>query len=297
MHSAEAPEVEIVLEVGDELGSAPVWDIETGTLWWVDVLGRRLHRLQTGENTHETFPLPTLAAAFALSGNKSVVLATMEGFAHFDTVSEQLTVIARCAPDGLRMNDGKCDAAGRFWAGTTQRGPGALSGSLFVLDTDGSVRRFLDNIVALNGPAWSPDGTVMYFTDTPTRTIDRVEFDLERGVLGARELLVHVPDLIPDGFAVDEEGCLWVALFGSGRIGRFSPSGEHLADVPLPTENPTGCAFGGVDRRSLYITTARVGGGRSGIDYGPLAPPPAGALLRVDAGVRGLPMYRYGLGG
>jgi sugar lactone lactonase YvrE len=190
------------------------------------------------------------------------------------------------------MNDGKCDAAGRFWAGTCPTGPGAPPGALFVLDTDGRVSRALDDIGVSNGLGWSPDGTVMYYTDSATRTIDRVEFDLDRGLLGAREPLVHLPDGIPDGLAVDEEGYLWVAVFRGGQIRRYSPSGEQCADVRIPTANPTSCAFGGADYRSLYVTSAR---SESGVSIEPALPSPAGALFRVNPGVRGLPMHRYGV--
>ena len=186
-----------------------------------------------------------------------------------------------------RTNDGACDAAGRLWVGTMaldERSPvaGALSGRPRL-----SVTTILTGTTISNGLGWSPSGTRFYFIDSPTCRVDVFDCDLATGTLENRRpfAAVEVEGAVPDGLNVDAEGCVWVALHGGWGLNRYSPEGELVAEVRLPVAKITSCCFGGPELRDLYVTTRRDGLSDAEVAEQPLA----GALLRLDVGVAGLP--------
>jgi sugar lactone lactonase YvrE len=185
-----------------------------------------------------------------------------------------------------RMNDGKCDSAGRFWAGTMawDERPGA--GSLYRLDRDGSVRVMHEGLTVSNGIGWSPDDRTLYFAETRERRVYRYDFDPHTGTASNRRIFVELPEGggVPDGLTVDADGGVWCALFGRSCINRYWSDGTLDRSIPLPVSRPTSCAFGGRDMRTLFITTARFG-----LDGEQLAAEPhAGAVLAVDVPETGL---------
>jgi sugar lactone lactonase YvrE len=285
-------DVEVVVEAGNLLGEGPVWDVQDEALWWTDILDNALHRYVPVDDEHQRFPVDASVGSFALAIDGRLVLATEDGFASCDPASPAVTVVHRCVQAPLRMNDGKCDPAGRFWAGTVISSSKDAPGALYVLDTDRSVRVALERVVVSNGLGWSPDATTMYFIDTGRMNLDRFDYDVESGTITARETLVHFSgsDGGPDGMTVDAEGGLWVAMWGGGKVKCFEADGRLRDEIEVPTPNPTSCAFGGADLSDLYITSATSKSGRPG---GPTHPSPAGALFRVAPGVNGLPMSRY----
>ncbi|MEV0401195.1 SMP-30/gluconolactonase/LRE family protein [Actinoallomurus sp. NPDC050550] len=181
----------------------------------------------------------------------------------------------------IRMNDGKCDPAGRFWAGTMafDETPGA--GSLFVFD--GSVRTVLEGVTISNGLGWSPDHRTMYFIDSRAGGVDAFDYDMETGAATGRRRLFAVEGATPDGMSVDDEGHLWVAFWGGRAVRRYDPSGRLVATVHLPVTNVSSCCFGGTDRSTLFITTSQQGLSPEQRE----AEPDAGRIFRVDPGVSG----------
>ena len=159
----------------------------------------------------------------------------------------------------VRMNDGACDPQGRFWAGTMAYDESPGAGALYRLELDGSCTTVLTGLTISNGIGWSPDGSTMYLNDSGTGCVDAFRFDGATGAISDRRTLVRSdqPGVVPDGLTVDEEGGIWVALWGGGAVNRYAPDGSLLASVELPVERPTSCAFGGPDRATLFITTAR----------------------------------------
>jgi sugar lactone lactonase YvrE len=160
------------------------------------------------------------------------------------------------------MNDGRCDPAGRFWAGTmsTEREPGA--GSLYRLEQVGGAllpQRVLGGLTVANGIDWSPEGRLMYYIDSPTQRIDVFDFDVETGAISNRRIFAEIPKAegLPDGMVVDAEGGVWVALFGAGRLRRYTPSAVVAQEIEVPVALVTSAAFGGPGLGDLYITTAR----------------------------------------
>jgi sugar lactone lactonase YvrE len=192
-----------------------------------------------------------------------------------------------------RMNDGKCDPAGRFWAGTMpfDPAPGSQSGAMYRLDKDFQVTKVLSGVTLTNGLDWTLDGQHMYYIDSMTQGVDVFDFDPATGNLANRKRLITIaPEQgLPDGMTVDAEGGLWVALHGSGSVRRYMPDGRVDRVVRVPPTMVTCCAFGGPDLTDLYITTMSFGMS----DEAKRAQPLAGALFKCRPGVRGRPPNRF----
>lgn len=278
-----------------ELGERPVWDASTGCLIWVDIAAGQLHRLSArdGDSVITTAGVPLGAAAPRAGGG--YVLATADGFRLTDA-SGALTgppVRPDGMPSGVQFNDGACDPAGRFWAGTTATDGRTGTGSLYRLDADGTVTEVFGGVTESNGLGWSPDGATFYYTDSgePRSRVRAFDFDVVSGRLsGERELISFEPaDGLADGLIVDAVGCLWIAMWNGGCVRRYSSGGDLLELYPLPVSEPTCPGFGGHDLDQLYVTTAWQELDAAGREAEPLA----GHLLCARPGVRGLPVTCY----
>jgi sugar lactone lactonase YvrE len=275
---------EVVSAAGAELGEGPVWDARSSRLAWVDITAKRLHLTDPVSGSSEVIEVPLHIGAVAPRAAGGFVAALQDGFwVVADGPAERIATIPEARP-GLRFNDGKCDPAGRFWAGTMayDHAPGA--GALYCLDLDGEARIMLDEVTVSNGLAWRNEGT-MHYTDTPTQRIDAFSFAPLTGEIGDRRPEIHVPleAGAPDGMTIDAEGGLWIALWGGAAVHRYL-DGRLERVIELPVSQPTSCCFGGEGLDELYVTSAR-----QGLSAGQLrAEPLAGALFRVRPGVQGL---------
>ncbi|MGP3983601.1 SMP-30/gluconolactonase/LRE family protein [Streptomyces sp. KR80] len=242
-----------------ELGEGARWIHDRAV--WVDLLAGQLweHRPATGR-TQRLLTLATpLGAVAPLQEAEGWVAACGTGFAllHHD----RLDWIARPedgAPTRMRMNDGCADHRGRFLAGSMAYDASPGAGSLYRMDTDGTVTKILDGLTIPNGPAFSPDGTMMYLADSAQRRIHAYPYDLDTGAIGTPWLFAQLSphEGVPDGMAVDCQGHLWSAEWGGSRIRRYAPDGTLVRVLRLPAQQPTSCAFGGPGLTDLYITTA-----------------------------------------
>jgi sugar lactone lactonase YvrE len=286
-------EVRPVSATRDILGEGPVWDIATGTLHWVDIRAPAVHRLDPADGTQQSWLMPDVVGALALRERGGLLVALRTGLSFFDPASGTFTEVARLAAagEGHRFNDGKCDPRGRFWVGSMHDREPAPVGSLYCLEPDGTCTPRLGGIAIPNSLAWSPDGSVMYFADSPTRVIYAFAFDLASGQLGERRVFATITEGsgVPDGSTVDAEGFLWNAEHGGARLVRYAPDGRIDRIVPLPVSQPTCCGFGGADLRTLYVTSASEGLSAADLEREPLA----GRLFAIDVGVRGLPQARF----
>ena len=286
------PAIEVASDAGAELGEGPAWDSRSSELAWVDITPGRVHFLGPGggERTVEVGQ-PVGAVVPRASGGH--VLAVRDGFAALagDGTVTSLAHVEHERP-GNRMNDGKYDRHGRLWAGTMALDETPGAGALYRLDPDATVSTILEGVTISNGLAWSLDDRTMYYVDTPTQRIDRLDYDPSTGEVENRRPLFAIParDGSPDGMALDSEGFLWVALHGGGAVRRYAPDGVLDRVIELPASNVTSCAFGGPELEELYITCARQGLSREQLAREPLA----GALFRHRPGVRGLPTESYG---
>jgi sugar lactone lactonase YvrE len=227
-----------------------------------------------------------------------LVLACGAGFGGLEA-DGSFSVIAGVAVDAPAsfLNDGRCDALGRFWAGSVgiaaDGNAAAGSGGLHRLDADGSVTAVLDGLSLANGMDWSPDGCTFYLIDSLSGTIDAFDFDLEEGRLANRRGVVELGlsrgQGFADGMCVDADGCLWTAIWGAGEVRRYTPDGALERTLALPVSQPTSCAFAGAALDVLVITSAwhRLDEGQRA------AQPHAGAILCARPGVSGLPGHPY----
>jgi sugar lactone lactonase YvrE len=249
------PEVAVSIRCG--LGEGPAWDARRDELLWVDILGESVYAYRSDSAAVRQMPIGQPVGAIVPRTAGGYAVAIRDGFAYLDDAG-RLTMAAPVEDEVPlnRMNDGKCDRRGRFWAGTmaTEHSPGA--GSLYRLDAHGEVTHVLGDVTVSNGLGWSPDGQTMYYTDSDTRGVDAFDFDEATGQLSNGRRLIHVERGLPDGLAVDEEGYLWVALYDGNAVCRYTPDGKLDDELQLPVSLVTSCAFGGNDRRDLYITTA-----------------------------------------
>lgn len=287
------PDIAVAHHAHDTVGESPLWDEARGCVWWVDIAGKAIRRLDAASGAVESFATDVPPGALALSADGELIVAAGCGWSRLDPQTGKLEEIAAApaAPGGWRMNDGVVDPAGRFWTGGIDepRGSGA-GGHLFVLDGDrASVT--LDELLIQNGTAFSPDGRTFYLSDSHTdrRVIWAFDFDVEAGTLSNRRVFHRPREGRPDGAAVDVEGCYWFAAIDAGRLFRVDPGGREVGAIELPVARPTNLAFAGPNLATLYVTTMR-----AGLDDAALvAQPLAGALLTLDAGVAGLPQHRY----
>jgi sugar lactone lactonase YvrE len=284
--------VELVVDAHARVGEGPLWDQRSNRLLWTDVLGGFVHEFDptTDQEAVTEVGQPVGAIATRLSGG--YVAAVRDGFATLDLASGELGVFAEVELNQPtnRMNDGKCDAAGRFWAGTMADDAGAGRGALYRLEANHQVTKVLNGTTISNGLDWSPDASRMYYIDTGLDRIDAYAFDLATGEIepAGTTVAFDPADGRPDGMAVDAEGFLWVALVGGWCVRRYHVSGRLDREVFVPARLVTSCAFGGHDLGDLYITTA-------GYDVKPddSAQPHAGGLFRFRPGVSGLAPNLY----
>lgn len=282
------------------LGESPFWHPLERRLYWCDIQGLRIHSWDPASGLHRSWATPSEPGCCAPTDQGRIVVGLRDGFGLLDTATGHTAMIALLEhdPRQFRLNDGRCDRAGRLWAGSLfspKTGPDA---ALWCLRADGSggyaVQRMAGDCTTANGLAFSPDDRSMYWADTPAHRIDRFAFDLDSGTLGTRSLWKAFAPRTdgrlyggrPDGASVDARGNYWVAMYEGGCVLQLSPEGEVLQRLDTPVHCPTMVCFGGEDLRTLYITSASHG--RPEQEHA--AEVPAGALMQCRVDVPGLPV-------
>jgi sugar lactone lactonase YvrE len=287
-------DVELVHDARAELGEGPIWDSAAARLLWVDILQGRVHRFDPASGQEEIREVGQPVGAVTPSRDGSLVMATSRGFERLEWTTGRVSTIAEVEADvpGNRMNDGACDPAGRFWAGTMALDEKGAAGSLYRLDPDGRVSKMAGDISISNGIAWSADARVMYYVDSPTHRIDVFDYDRATGAIANRRALARIaPEHgFPDGLVLDADGFIWLALWGGSALHRYAPDGKLDRVVAVPAAYPTKCAFGGAALDELYITSATIALKRAKKSPGPHD----GGLMRIRPGVRGQAPNIYG---
>jgi sugar lactone lactonase YvrE len=286
---------EFTLDARADLGEGPAWEPRTGCLYWVDIHAGHLHIFNPQEGVDRHIDVGEFLGCAAPRDVGGLVLGLRSGFATLDLSTEKLTRLVNPEPHlpGNRFNDGKCDPAGRFLAGTMDDAETKASGSLYSLAPDGTLKTLVTGTRISNGLAWSPDYRTFYHIDTPTRTVMAYDYDLAIGDIANPRPVVTVPPEMgwPDGMTSDTEGMLWVALWGGAKLTRWNPAtGQTIAEIPFPALNVSSCCFGGPDLTDLYVTSACKEMNAEQLTKYPLS----GGLFRIKTNIQGMPTFAFG---
>ncbi len=273
------------------LGEGLRWDARRSELLAVDILAGRVYRGHVGIDgelslVREYWVPGTVGAIVPVQGDEGWMVAAGRGFVLLRP-NGSLRPIVQVAPVGTRMNDGACDPQGRFWAGTLAEDFRPGGGALYRLDPKGQVDLVLDDLTISNGLGWSPDGTIMYLADSGPRVVHAFRFNGDAGTISEGRVLIAVAEEVgaPDGLTVDADGDLWVAIYGGGRVHRYSPDGVLRDVLTVPAVQCTSCAFAGPELNRLYVSTATEGWS----DEQRRAEPAAGILYRFETDAAGRP--------
>jgi sugar lactone lactonase YvrE len=286
------------------LGESPFWHPDEQTLYWVDIVGKKLLRANVYTGTVQSWHMPSEPGCIAPALRGGLVVALRTGVAYAPAWGGALESIERLAydPQTVRANDGKCDQAGRLWVGTIDETRQKHAAQLFSLDCRGpapQVRCQADGALTGNGLAWSPDNRTLYWADTSSHVVRAWDFDLSANTLANPRIFVQfapkpegwTPEQggyggRPDGAAVDVQGNYYVSMYEGARVCKFAPDGGLLAEYPTPIQCPTMPCFGGEDLKTLYLTSARHG--RSAAELTRM--PHSGCVFYMRVQAPGLPV-------
>ncbi|OII09151.1 SMP-30/gluconolactonase/LRE family protein [Curtobacterium sp. MCBA15_008] len=288
MSSATTGPVTVFSDARAVLAESIVWDPASERLRWTDITLGTLNTADAHGTILSSVPLPPPLASFQPRAGGGFVAALGDTIVVTDPDGAVEREIARVehAMDGMRFNEGKCDPFGRFLVGSMNLTTGEPDAALYSVEADGTTRLLRGGFGVTNGIEWSDDGTVMYVTDTSASTVYRASYGPD-GELG--ELQPFIVGAAHDGLVRDDEGCFWSAVYGGGRVERYSPDGSHLETVELSAPNVTSVAFGGPDMSTLFVGTARENLTEEQLEQSPQS----GAVLAVPTRVHGFPANTF----
>jgi len=269
------------------LGEGPVW-IDPA-LWFVDIKQHKVHRFDPGAGALASWEAPRQVGWILPAEDGKLVAGLEDGIYRFDPDSGDFTRLVEVEGDlpGNRLNDAASDPKGRIWFGSMDDGEAAVTGRFYLFDRGKVSDTGLAPVAITNGPALSPDGRLLYFTDTLAQLIHVVDVH-DDGTLGTPREFVRFGEKegFPDGPIADAEGCLWTGLYAGWEARRYAPDGSLVESVRFPVSNITKLAFGGEDLRTVYATTASKGLSESALGR----QPEAGNLFSFRADVAGVPV-------
>lgn len=279
------------------LGEGVWWDDNSRKLYWVDILQKEIHRTDPDNAEDRLLRTEDYVGCIAPCDDGTLIagIGTELCFVDFDNGSIVPAASLAAAHPNIRFNDGKCDPHGRLWIGTmsntlnTSAENPVAHGALYCFSSDLKRQVMLSDLYISNGIAFAPGGETMYHTDTMTQQIVEYELDPSDGTIRSSRPAVQIPvsDGSPDGMTIDEEGMLWVALWGGYCVARYCPvTGKELSRIKIPVKNVTCCAFGGDNHQYLFITTSSIGANEGEKEY-------AGRIFVAKTDVKGLPVNRF----
>jgi L-arabinonolactonase len=298
-----ATPITCIAKSNDRLGEGCLWDATNNCVWWLDIpLPSRIHRLDPATGAHRSWTFTVLLSAITLRYDGKMLVGGEHGLYIFDPATGALKPHSH--PDanaiGNRGNDGASDAKGRFWFGTMQQNIAPNgdnlpitrdSGNLYSIEPDGIATLRESDIGVSNGPCWSPDNKIFYFTDSKAQIIWAYDFDLDTGAISNRRVFNDTKDHgYPDGATVDDEGFLWSARWDGACVLRIDPQGRIDRVVEMPAKRPTCVCFGGPNLDTLYVTSSRANLPTDDLARNSLQ----GGLFCVDPRVTGKAKFRFG---
>ncbi len=288
-------EVTPVIDHHCMLGEGVIWNEALHMVSWVDIEQGEVHEYSFWDNKHNVIRMNQKIGAISLCDNDNYIAAMQNGIGFINRNTHEIQIINHPEakiPDN-RFNDGKCDPAGRFWAGTMSLSQKANKGSLYVLEGAASLTQVIKNVTTSNGMAWDTKRNKFYYIDTPTLTVASYDYNVDTGSISNKREAIVVPEAegFPDGMTIDREGMLWIAHWDGWQVARWNPfNGEKLLKINLPVARPTSCAFGGRNMNSLFITSAKSGLNAEDTQRQPLA----GCLFVLkNTNYEGLPSFRF----
>ena len=283
---------DVAFETSDALGEGPAWDPRTQTLYWVDLLNKRLFQGDPTTGQFKARTLPYAASRITLCDDDRLLFSFLRrpALGTFDSERFELIELGDAVIDKQRFNDGACDSRGRLWTASYDASISTASGRMVCIDGSQVVRK-ADGLTLPNGIRWSPDEKTLYYVDSRPGQVWAYDFKVDAAHLGERRLLIDYEGsgVKPDGCCADVEGCLWIAEVNRGRIARYTPEGVLDRVIEVPTSKPTSVSFGGADLRTLYITSRT-----DGLSAEQLAAQPhAGRVFAAHTGTPGLPEHAF----
>ncbi|WP_088049445.1 SMP-30/gluconolactonase/LRE family protein [Virgibacillus dakarensis] len=286
--------LKVVVDAKATLAESPCWDPNNKCLYWVDILQKNLHQYSLKTKENRTFKFNKYLSSVAVRKSGGLILTLEDGFYFYNTKNDELMLLQYTESNqpNNRFNDGKCDPGGRFWAGTMDKNAEKYKGSLYCMNNIFKVDKVLSDLSIPNGIAWDIKKKKMYFIDSPSRQILVFDYDMGSGDIRNKRVAVTISEGqgLPDGMTIDEEGMIWVAHFGGGKVSRWDPKyGRCLQNIYIPTSNVTSCVFGGEEMKDLYITTARQDLAKDELEREPLA----GNIFCIKTNFKGAPTYQF----
>ena len=281
----------------DRLGESAMWRAGEQAIYWVDLYGPVVHRMRLGGQV-ESFVVPStnFIGSFVFVTGGRLMLAVDTGLVLFDPATGLFTpfVDPNAGREAIAYNDGKLDRSGRLWVGTLDLAETEPRGILYCVDGRGRATVADSGFIACNGPAFSPAGDILYFSDSMGRRI--LAYDLATGspALRNRRIFATMTESegVPDGLTVDAEGGVWCAHYGVGRLTRYAPDGSVNMVIELPCPVVTSMSFGGPHMTTLFVTT----GWSPGVQRPEDEAGPGGALFAIDTAIVGLPEPEFDIG-
>jgi sugar lactone lactonase YvrE len=282
-------EVTVAYETDAKLGEGAIWNHETNELYWIDIEGKSLNMFNPKTKQNRSFSTASQIGTVVPKNNKEALIALIDGVYTMNLETGQTTVFADMTDvlTGCRLNDGKCDPAGRLWVGSMHWQQEIGKATLFSIQNDSTVTTKIDSVTISNGIVWTKDKKTMYYIDTPTSQIKAYDYDNATGNISNERVAVEISkDLgFPDGMAIDAEDMVWVGMWNGNAVIRFNPkTGELLQKIEVPAHNVTSCAFGGDNLETLFITSAKLDMTEEELKKYPLA----GSVFKVNPGVKGV---------
>lgn len=291
-------EMELLLDVKNKLGEGAIWNYKTQELWWIDIEGFLFNTYNPTTKKQRTIDVKQhIGTVVPSRDGKDAIVALRTGVYNLNLETEAMTFLVSPESDtsGIRLNDGKCDPAGRFWVGSMHFNQTKYAANLFQIQPNRNEvlsRKMQDSVTISNGIIWSLDEKTMYYIDTDRGNVRAYNYDKTTGNISKERVIITVSDTLgyPDGMTIDNEGMLWIALWNGDCVTRWNPNtGELLQKIEVPAHNVTSCAFGGENLETLYITTARL----DMTEVELAAKPLSGGVFKINPGVRGVESYFF----
>lgn len=291
-------EMELLLDVKNQLGEGAIWNHKTQELWWIDIEGKKFSTYNPLTLKSKTYNTKQRIGTVVPSRNgQDAILALQNGVWRFNLESDEMTFLVSPEIDtnNIRLNDGKCDPAGRLWVGSMHLNQTKYAANLFQIQPNKDkvlIREMQDSVTISNGITWSLDEKTMYYIDTDRGNVRAYNYDKTTGEITKERVVITVSDTLgyPDGMTIDNEGMLWIALWNGDCVTRWNPNtGELLQKIEVPAHNVTSCSFGGENLETLYITSASIDMTAAELAAKPLS----GGVFKINPGVRGVETYFF----